>query len=149
MRASITPCAGNYALSMAWAYVMRRPRMVPELTPAPDPRRKSQRMPATLAVELSSKGKAGRCGVTRNASEKGLLIVTPSRFSVGDELDLAVHMGSQLGRVSARVVRVEENDVGSTETWRYRLAVELDGTLPDSLLDAVLVGRARNLIPSP
>jgi hypothetical protein len=101
----------------------------------PDPRRKVPRLPVVLAVELSSKAKPGRCGVTRNASGKGLLIVTPSRFSVGDELDLSVHSGAQSGRVAARVVRVEENAVDSAEVWRYRLAVELDGSLPESLIE--------------
>jgi hypothetical protein len=98
--------------------------------------RRVPRLPVILAVELSSKAKPGRCGVTRNASGKGLLIVTPSRFSVGDELDVAVHVGTTSGRASARVVRVEENGKDSAETWRYRLAVELDGTLPDDLLEA-------------
>jgi hypothetical protein len=101
---------------------------------SPDSRR-VPRMPVILAVELSSKAKPGRCGVTRNASGKGLLIVTPSRFAVGDQLDLAVHVGKSTGRAAARVVRVEENGKESTETWRYRLAVELDGTLPDDLLE--------------
>ena len=93
------------------------------------------RLPVVLAVELSSKAKPGRCGVTRNASGKGLLIITPSRFSVGDELDLAVHVGDHSGRTSARVVRVEENGKDSSETWRYLLADELDGTLPEELLE--------------
>lgn len=115
--------------------------MAPDASTVPDPRRKSPRMSAVLAVELSSKSKPGRCGVTRNASEKGLLVVTPSLFSVGDELDLAVHMGTQLGRASARVVRVEENALDSAEVWRYRLALEIDGTLPGALLDEA---RARN-----
>ena len=103
--------------------------------PRSDARRKTQRMSAILAVELSSTAKQGRCGVTRNASEKGLLIVTPSRFSVGDALALSVHAGSQMGSVGARVVRVEENDAASAEVWRYRLAVELDGLLPAALLE--------------
>jgi hypothetical protein len=98
-------------------------------------RRRAPRVPAILAVELSSKAKPGRCGVTRNASGKGLLIVTPSRFSVGDELDVSVHVGNQLGRASARVVRVEENGRESTEVWRYRLAVELDAALSEDLLE--------------
>jgi len=109
--------------------------MFQEIAPTPDARRKTPRMPAVLAVELSSRAKPGRCGVTRNASEKGLLIVTPSRFSVGDELALSVLVGSQKGSVGARVVRVEENDAASAEVWRYRLAVELDGALPEELLD--------------
>lgn len=108
--------------------------MVPDSS-ASDPRRSYPRIPAILAVELSSAEKPGRCGVTRNASGRGLLIVTPSRFSVGDELTLAVHVGEHKGRVGARVVRVEENGRDSAEVWRYRLAVELDGTLSDELLD--------------
>lgn len=100
----------------------------------PDARRSAPRIPAILAVELSSASKVGRCGVTRNASGKGLLIVTPSRFSVGDELKLSVHAGEQSGHVGARVVRVEENAKDSSEVWRYRLAVELDGSLPEALL---------------
>lgn len=98
-------------------------------------RRSSPRVPVTLAVELNSKSKQGRCGVTRNASGKGLLIVTPSRFAVGDELDLAVHVGTQSDRTSARVVRVEENTRDSAEVWRYRLAVELHGKLSDALIE--------------
>jgi hypothetical protein len=101
---------------------------------SPDARRSTPRIPAVLAVELSSSSKPGRCGVTRNASGKGLLIVTPSRFSVGDELKLSVHIGEQTGKVGARVVRVEENGKESTEVWRYRLAVELEGSLPEALL---------------
>lgn len=103
--------------------------------PSADRRRRAARVPAILAVELSSKAKPGRCGITRNASGKGLLIVTPSRFTVGDQLDLSVHIGEHLGRASARVVRVEENGLESTETWRYRLAVELDGVLSEDLIE--------------
>ena len=97
--------------------------------------RRAPRLPVILAVELSSKAKPGRCGVTRNASGKGLLIVTPSRFAVGDALEVAVHVGNTSGRAAARVVRVEENGKDSAETWRYRLAVELDGALPKALLE--------------
>jgi hypothetical protein len=108
-------------------------RMTPEAIP--DPRRKVPRLPVVLAVELSSKTKPGRCGVTRNASGKGLLIVTPSRFAVGEELALSVHAGDKSGHVGARVVRVEENAPDSSEMWRYRLAVELDGELPDAVIE--------------
>lgn len=104
-------------------------------TSAGDPRRKTTRIPAIVAVELSSRTKSGRCGVTRNASEKGLLIVTPSRFDVGDELALSLLVGTQRTRASARVVRCEINDASSVEVWRYRLAVALEGELPGRLLD--------------
>jgi hypothetical protein len=102
---------------------------------SPDPRRKTPRKAAFLAVGLSSTAKPGRYGVTRNASGKGLLIATSSRFAVGDELALSVLAGNTERRVSARVVRVEENAVSSPEVWRYRLAVELDEELDGALLD--------------
>src|SRR3954463_15545831 len=109
--------------------------MTPESSPSESRHVPRQpRLPVVLAVELSSTTKPGRCGVTLNASGKGLLIVTPSRFSVGDELKLAIHVGEQSGHVGARVVRVEENGKDSAEVWRYRLAVELDGALPEALL---------------
>ena len=113
--------------------MLQEPNVVTDQTPRNA--RRVPRLPVALAVELSSKAKPGRCGVTRNASGKGLLIVTPSRFDVGEKLELSVHIGSQSGRASARVVRVEENGRDSSEMWRYRLAVELDGTLPESLID--------------
>lgn len=91
-------------------------------------------MSAVLAVELSSKDKPQRCGVTRNASEKGLLVVTPSRFAVGDDLSVSVMLGETRGEVAGRVVRVEENPASSDEVWRYRLALELDEALPEKLL---------------
>jgi hypothetical protein len=109
--------------------------MTTDPAPSSDPRRKVARVSAFLAVELSSKAKSGRCGVTRNASGKGLLIVTPSRFAVGDQLDLAVHAGKSSGRVGGRIVRIEENAPDSPEIWRYRLAVELEGSLPQELID--------------
>ncbi len=109
--------------------------MALETNHGPDPRRKTPRVPVVLAVELSSKDKPGRCGVTRNASDGGLLLVTPSRFSVGDTLSVSAFVGGYHGRVGARVVRVEENDAASAEVWRYRLAVELDEALPKELLD--------------
>jgi hypothetical protein len=110
--------------------------MVPDSRPDNDPRRKVPRLPVVLAVEMSSTEKKGRCGVTRNASRKGLLIVTPSRFTVGDALELEVHASGHMRRVGARVVRVEENTPDSREVWRYRLAVELEGALSDELLTA-------------
>ena len=109
----------------------------PEPSITPDARRSAPRMPVALAVMLSSSAKPGRCGVTRNASRKGLLIATPSRFSVGEELSVSVHVGAEAGHVAARVVRVEENAADSPEVWRYRLAVELEEALPASLLEAV------------
>ncbi len=103
---------------------------------APPDLRRSERHPLILAVEMSSDAKRGRCGVTRNASPFGLLVVTPSRFSLGERIELAVHLPGIAQRAKGRVVRVEENTPGSAEVWRYRYAIELDGALPDALLES-------------
>jgi hypothetical protein len=97
-------------------------------------RRSNPRISAFFAVELSSEAKRGRCGVTRNASDRGLLIVTPSRFQPDDVLELSVHAENQSARLRGRIVRIDENSMRSPELWRYRLAVELDEPLPSELL---------------
>jgi hypothetical protein len=103
-------------------------------------RRNNQRIPAYFAVELNSAQKRGRCGVTRNASDTGLLIVTPSRFAASDRLELAVHTGGAQRRLAGRIVRVDENGAKSHETWRFRLAVQLDEPLPGDLLERAAQG---------
>lgn len=105
------------------------------VVPSENERRGSRRSPAFCAVELSSASKRGRCGVTRNASGRGLLIVTPSRFGAGDQLELSVYVRDVTKTFAARVVRVDENDASSPETWRYRLAVELEDALPEDVLE--------------
>ena len=100
-------------------------------------RRLRVRVPAYVAVELSTPAKPGRCGVTRNASGTGLLIVTPSRFREGDEMDVRVHVGGLEAHATGRVVRVDENPRSSSEVFRYRLAVALAEPLPAAVLERV------------
>lgn len=97
-------------------------------------RRRHRRVPAFCAVELSSPDKPKRCGITRDASGRGLRVVTPSRFQVGDDLEVAVYMDGEEMRLHGRAVRVEENAWTSDEPWRYRLSIELDGEIPDRAL---------------
>lgn len=100
-------------------------------------RRKAPRFDAVFAVELSSKQKSERCGVTRNVSALGALLVTPSRFDVGDAISMILHVGATKERLSGRVVRVEENGAASTEVWRYRLGVAFDSPVSEALFEAV------------
>lgn len=105
-------------------------------------RRGGPRTPAIFAVALSSANKQARCGVSRNASERGLLVVTASRFTPEDRLELSVHVGDEHAERIGRIVRVDENSRESQETWRYRLAIELDDPLP-----AEMIERAQLLVP--
>ena len=95
-------------------------------------RRTLSRRKAFLAVEIDASTRKKRGRVTRDASRRGLLIASPSRFAVGEALDLKVlvpHRGEVA--VQARVTRVEENPVDSHEMWRWRFAVELDQDEPE------------------
>lgn len=106
-------------------------------------RRRHPRVPAFCAVELSSAEKPKRCGVTRDASERGLRVVTPSRFAIGDELSLAVYLDGEEMRLSGRAVRIEENGYDSDEPWRYRLSIALDGEIPEDALTVAADSAAR------
>ena len=88
-------------------------------------RRTSTRMPATIAVEIDGQSRKGRLGVTRDASQTGLLMATPSRFDIGEELDLKLYVGHDIKHVRGRVARIETNPPRSTEMWRYKLAIQL------------------------
>ena len=102
---------------------------------ARDERRGGNRTPAVLAVGLGSDAKPGRHGVTRDLSEKGLLIVTPSRFMKGDHVKVTVHSTDGAVDVVGRVARVDENPISSPELWRYRLGIELDTPLPTGIVE--------------
>jgi hypothetical protein len=98
-------------------------------------RRNDKRIDAFFACELSSEAKKGRCGVTRNASHQGLLVVTPSRFEQSDRIELSLHADGLAKKVVGRIVRIDENGLRSSELWRYRLAIHLDEPLPEEMLE--------------
>ncbi len=98
-------------------------------------RREVPRTAAVLAVGLASDTKQGRHGVTRDLSEKGLLIVTPSHFVKGERISITVHAGGVGVDVHGRVTRVDENPVSSPELWRWRVGVKLDKELPPELIE--------------
>lgn len=77
----------------------------------------------------------GRQCVTRDLSSRGLLIVTPVRFTLGERVRVTVNAGGVGVDVDGRVARVDENPISSPELWRWRVGVALDGTLPAALLE--------------
>lgn len=98
-------------------------------------RRRAERTPAVLAVALDTQEKQGRHGVTRDLSEKGLLVVTPSAFKRGDRVHVTVHAGHEDVNVSGQVARVDENPISSPELWRWRVGIELDAPLPAEFVE--------------
>jgi predicted DCC family thiol-disulfide oxidoreductase YuxK len=93
-------------------------------------RRESERIDALVLLKLDEDG---RYGVTRDVSERGLLIATRSRFAPGETLAIVIQdVDGPLNR-NARVVRVTETP--PEESWRYRVALELDEPLPRHVIE--------------
>jgi hypothetical protein len=88
-------------------------------------RRRHTREEVYFPVQIDSKEKSERVGVARNSSASGLLIGTPSRFSVGEELDLTftVQYGGPYQKKHGRVVRVTLDD--QADLFRQLVAVEI------------------------
>lgn len=112
-------------------------------------RRAGERVEAIVVLQLDDQG---RYGVTRDVSERGLLIATRNEFKPGDRLEVTIHgKGEQLKR-TARVVRVEKSP--PNEEWPFRIAMELDEALPSELIEqgtkaAAIFQRAGSQRPPP
>jgi hypothetical protein len=92
-------------------------------------RRSVSRVDALVVVSL---GEGRRHSVTRNVSERGLLIATRSKLEVGDRLELEMMTNSGTFSASGRVVRVDEPPGAE---WRYLVGLELDAALPHDVIE--------------
>lgn len=110
------------------------PRCVPMDT-KDDERRRISRTHAVFAVQIDSDTRRGRLGVVRDASEKGLLMVSPSSFQPGERVSLTVFAGEEEFAVSGTVARLDENSVSSSEPWRWRVAISLEQSLPQVVVE--------------
>lgn len=88
-------------------------------------RRRHSREEVYFPVQIDSQDKTDRVGVARNSSASGLLIGTPSRFAVGDQVDLtfAFRYGEPYQKIHGRVVRVTVDD--QADLFRQLVAVEV------------------------
>lgn len=95
-------------------------------------RRRHQRHRVVFPVKVSSTQKQGRIGICRNGSASGMLLGTPSRFEIGDALELRfrVRTGEPENTVRARIVRLAE-EARDRDHWCHRLvAVEFEDPQP-------------------
>ena len=93
-------------------------------------RRTGERLDAVILVQLDDEG---RYGVSRDASERGVLIATREQLRVGDRIDVVIHAKGQLLQRKARIVRLEK--APPSEEWPFRAALELDEALPKEVLE--------------
>ena len=93
-------------------------------------RRAGERVEAIVVLQLDEEG---RYGVTRDISDRGLLIATRIELQVGDRLDVVVHAKASSLKRSTRVVRVQKSP--PSEEWPFRIAMELDEPLPPEVIE--------------
>jgi hypothetical protein len=85
-------------------------------------RRQRARHRVCFPIQLRGERKSGRIGLCRNGSATGMLLGTPSRFEVGERLDLSFRVTSQAPemRLSGRIVRVAQ-EARHRDHWCHRL----------------------------
>lgn len=93
-------------------------------------RRTGERLEALVVLQLDEQG---RYGVTRDVSDRGLLIATRDELRVDDRLDVVILAKGQSFKRKARVVRVERTP--PTEEWPFRVAMELEEPLPSEVIE--------------
>jgi hypothetical protein len=71
--------------------------------------------------------------VTRDMSDRGVLIATRQELQPDERFEVVVHAKGQALRRKARVVRVEKT--APDEEWPFRVAMELDEPLPTEIIE--------------
>lgn len=108
----------------------------------PSDRRRAPRLNAFLAAELKTPEGKSRSGISRDLSDRGLLLLTNARLEPGDRVELRIfHPGSDEDSttVHGRVVRQDALDEYEATIWRLKVAVALD----ESIADIVQAAEAR------
>lgn len=93
-------------------------------------RRAGERVEAIVVLQLDDEG---RYGVTRDMSDRGLLIATRNEFQPGDRLEVTIQAKGDPLKRTARVVRVEKSP--PNEEWPFHIAMELDEPLPPEVIE--------------
>lgn len=103
-----------------------------------DERRHCRRFEVCVPVRIDAQDRAARLGFTRDASAQGLAFGAPSRFEVGEQVQIRFAIGLPSETVvPARVIRVDKSRSGN-HLWRYVAAVAFEARVPgliESLLD--------------
>jgi len=91
-------------------------------------RRVATRRPAHLVAEIETGGERLGCGVSRDASASGLLLLARTDLAAGTRVMLRVWVpGEDEPReLGGEVVRRETLHPGESAIWKFKLAVSLD-----------------------
>ena len=90
-------------------------------------RRVAPRRKAHVVAEIEIDGAVTNCSVSRNASAKGLLLLSRGAISPGSKITLRVYVpgGDDRRTLSASVVRCERIPPPERELWSHRIAVSI------------------------
>lgn len=93
-------------------------------------RRTGERVNGIVVLQL---GEDGRYGVTRDMSDRGVLMATREKLEPGDRLEVVIHARGRALKRQVRVVRVERTP--RNEEYPFRAALELDEPLPSDVIE--------------
>jgi hypothetical protein len=99
----------------------------------PQEKRSAPREPAHLVATIELGGKEIGCGVSRDASGSGFLLLTHIEIALGTEVALRVFVPGEAEprKIQASVVRSERIPPQEHIVWDYRLALALRDPTPD------------------
>ncbi len=94
----------------------------------PAERRSTPRKPAHFAAEIEVDGKGLGCGLSRDASSTGFLLLTRVNLKPGTKvvLRLLVPGETAMRTLGASVVRCEKLVPGESRLWTHKLGVALE-----------------------
>lgn len=95
-----------------------------------DERRSAPRVVAYLAGEIGTGEGKTSVAITKDVAANGLLLLSRSRFAVGDEVSMTILAGSgpdaQRVQVRGKVVRQDKLEPGESDLWRTKVAVAVE-----------------------
>jgi len=93
----------------------------------PSERRLAPRRVAHLVAEIEADGGTIDCGVSRDASATGLLILTRSEMPAGQQIAVRLFVPGEKKRraLKASVVRCERLPASERDLWSYRIAISI------------------------
>jgi hypothetical protein len=113
-------------------------------------KRIAPREPVHLVAEIEVDGEPSGCGVSRDASGAGLLLMTHMHLTPGQKVTLKLYVPGEADArlIHAAVVRSEHIPRAEAVVWAYRAAVALEDPPPD-LQTLVQALSRRSSIPPP
>src|SRR3954468_3983593 len=104
----------------------------------PAERRTTERKVVHIVAEIEVDGAIVGCGVSRDASARGLLLLTHVELAPGSKITLRLLVPGESGPrlLPASIVRCEKIAPGDA-VWAHKLAIALDDPPPSDLEEIV------------